>query len=71
MIVPNANLQLLLAHNVLLGPVRVVLSVGSTLSDRGKVGYRGNNVLGNLTRLDDPLELFHHHGPDPHYTTNQ
>ena len=65
MVVPNADLELLLPNDVLLGPIGIIFpAVGSaSITTATK---RNKNLLGDLARLDDPLELFDNERADPH-----
>ena len=64
-VVPNANLELLFPNNVLLGPIGIILpTVGS--ASIATATKRNENSLGDLARLDDPLELFDNERADPH-----
>ena len=65
MVVPNADLELLLPNDVLLGPIGIILpAVGS--ASIAMATKRTENSLGDLARLNDPLELFDNERADPH-----
>ena len=68
MVIPNADLELLLPNNVLLGPIGIILpAVGS--ASIATATKQNENSLGDLARLDDALDLLHDEGPDPHWQT--
>ncbi len=71
-VVSDADLELLLANDVLLGPVRVVFPekrVASRSASKQKKSNRTRYSLCDLARLDDPLQLLHDQRADPHYAT--
>lgn len=68
-VVSDANLELLLADDILLGPVGVVFPK-ERVASRSTSKQNDNRTrysLGDLARLNDPLELLHDQRADPHY----
>ena len=67
-VVSDTDLELLLADDVLLGPVRVVLPVRRTFSLAStQTTLSSNDSLRDLARLDDALQLLHDGRPNPHF----
>ena len=64
MLIPDADFKLLLPDNILLRPIRVIFPVRCSA---GVHCHHTSNVLRDLARLDDSLELLHHERSDPHY----
>ena len=65
MVTPHTYLKLLLSNDVLLGPIGIILpAVGSAFI--ATATKRNENSLGDLARLDDPLQLFDNERADPH-----
>lgn len=65
MLVPQANFKLLLPVLILGRPLRIVFPV--KILAPATVGRNMGNILQDLARLDDALDLIDNQGADTHY----
>ena len=69
MVAANTNLQLLLPNDILLWPVAIVFPATPHPRQYPQTAPRKqSSLLGDLTRLDDALELLYDERADPHYS---